>query len=70
MLGVFTNTYLTQKAFLRQRRNSFFIHRGWLLCRWKVDSVFKTANTVWGGSRRKNKENKILTNLKDSFFIL
>lgn len=32
---------LEQTVFLRERRNSFFIYRGWLMCRWKVDYFVK-----------------------------
>lgn len=32
---------LTQKAFLRRRRNSFFINRGWLMRRRKVNYFVK-----------------------------
>lgn len=32
---------LAKKVFLRERRNSFFIYRGWLMCRWKVDYFVK-----------------------------
>lgn len=49
------NTYLEQTVFLRERRNSFFIYRGWLMCRWKVDSVFKIVNRDRGISERKKK---------------
>jgi hypothetical protein len=55
-LSVFESTYLAKKVFLRERRNSFFIYRGWLMCRWKVDSVFKIVNKDGGTSGRKKKQ--------------
>lgn len=68
ILSVFVNPYLAHKVFLRERRNSFFIYRGWLMCRWKVDSVFKIVNRDEGTSGRK--KNMVLTNLKGIFFKL
>lgn len=38
---------LAQKVFLRERRNSFFIYRGWLMCRWKVDYFVKIGRSLF-----------------------
>lgn len=57
ILSVLMNTYLIQ-VFLRQRWGSFFIHRRWFMCGWKVNPALQRLKYVIVIFRKKKKRAK------------